>query len=114
MAQKPAGDGNSGTQETAVQETAIHLLVRGHVQGVGFRYFVKQSADAHAIAGWVRNLRDGRVEAVLIGAAHAVQAVLDAVERGPSSARVDEVVTRAPLDDELARARRPLEVMRSL
>lgn len=103
MAEQPARD----------EQSAIHLIVRGHVQGVGFRYFLKQSADAHAVSGWVRNLRNGNVEAVLIGTAGAVGAVVDAVRRGPRSARVDEVITRAPGDDEAARARRPLEVTRT-
>lgn len=97
---------------TTVNEDAngIHLLVSGRVQGVGFRYFVKKTADEHRISGWVRNLRDGQVEAVLIGSPPAIQAALEAVGRGPRGSRVDEVVTRAALDDERAEAKRPLEV----
>ena len=86
----------------------VHVLVSGRVQGVGFRYFVKDAADARGIAGWVRNLRDGRVEAVLAGAAATVQPVLDELGRGPPGSRVDGIVTRVPLDDEFAAARRPL------
>ncbi len=95
------------------QAAGIHLLVSGRVQGVGFRYFVKQSADAHEIAGWVRNLRDGQVEAVLIGAGEALQSVLDAVARGPRGAQVDEVVTRVALEEECVAAGEPLEVRKS-
>lgn len=90
----------------------IHVLVTGRVQGVGFRHFLKQSADAAGVAGWVRNRRDGRVEAVLQGAADAVQAVLDDLGRGPPAGRVDEVVTRPALGQEVARARKPLDVRR--
>jgi acylphosphatase len=91
----------------------IHVLVSGRVQGVGFRYLVKHSAEAAGVAGWVRNLRDGRVEAVLIGRPEALQAVLDEVARGPGAGRVDEVITRPALEEECRMARRPLEVRRT-
>jgi len=91
----------------------IHLLVSGRVQGVGFRYFLKESADRTGVAGWVRNLRDGRVEAVLQGAPAAVQAVLDDARRGPPAAQVAEVITRPALAQELALGRGPLEVRRT-
>ena len=91
----------------------VHVLVSGRVQGVGFRYFVKHAADSQAVAGWVRNLRDGRVEAVLFGAAQNVQQVLDEIGRGPRNARVDEVVTRIARDDERTGASRPLKVRTS-
>jgi acylphosphatase len=87
---------------------AVHLLVSGHVQGVGFRYFVKQAADSRGLAGWVRNLRDGRVECVLVGPAAAVDLVAGLVRRGPRGARVDEVVTRSTQPGERAAAARPL------
>jgi acylphosphatase len=88
----------------------IHVLVSGRVHGVGFRLLVEQSAKAADVAGWVRNLRDGRVEAVLIGRPQAVQSVLDDIGRGPSGARVDEVITRPALAEERSAARRPLEI----
>jgi acylphosphatase len=72
----------------------IHVLVSGRVQGVGFRYFVRQRADEAGVTGWVRNLRDGRVEAVLKGTPQAVRRVLEDIGRGPAGARVDELVTR--------------------
>jgi acylphosphatase len=78
----------------ADESEGIHVLVSGRVQGVGFRYFVKQRADEAGATGWVRNLRDGRVEAVLQGTQEAVRRVLDDIGQGPSGARVDEVVTR--------------------
>lgn len=91
----------------------IHVLVSGQVQGVGFRYFVRQTAEALGVSGWVRNLRDGRVEAVLTGRPDAVQVVLDEIDRGPPGARVAEVITRPALDEERQAARRPLEVRRT-
>jgi len=91
----------------------IHVLVSGRVQGVGFRYFVRQRAEAARLAGWVRNLRDGRVEAVLVGAPDAVQSVLDAINHGPGGAHVDEVITRPALPEESRVARTPLEVRRT-
>lgn len=99
-----AGDESAG---------GIHVLVSGRVQGVGFRYLVKQSAQTADVAGWVRNLRDGRVEAVLLGPPEAVQAVLDDIGRGPSGAGVEEVITRPALAEECRTARRPLEVLRT-
>lgn len=92
---------------------AIHVLVRGHVQGVGFRYFVKQAADALGVAGWVRNLHDGRVEALLIGPEAEVQSVLDQMVRGPRNARVDEVVMRPASTDESGEAMRPFTLRKT-
>ena len=90
----------------------IHVLVSGRVQGVGFRYFVKDAAAAHGVAGWVRNLEDGRVEAVLVGTADGVQCVLGDLGRGPPGSRVEELVTRVALKEEAAAARRPLAITR--
>ena len=87
-----------------------HLLVSGAVQGVGVRHFVRRTADRHAIAGWVRNLADGRVEAVLVGTGAALQSVMDAVARGPRGARVDEVVTRIAMDEECPAASSPFTI----
>jgi len=63
-----------------------HVRVRGRVQGVGFRMFVE---DAAAMHGWVRNRRDGSVEAVLAGDPEAVRAVVAACRRGPRGAFVE-------------------------
>ena len=65
------------------------LVVRGIVQGVGFR--VSVARRAHGVAGWARNLPDGRVEVVLEGEADAVATVEAFVREGPRGARVDEV-----------------------
>jgi acylphosphatase len=65
------------------------LVVRGVVQGVGFR--VSVARRAHGVAGWVRNLPDGQVEVVLEGEADSVAAVEAFVREGPRGARVDDV-----------------------
>jgi acylphosphatase len=67
------------------------VVVRGRVQGVGFRAFVEGEAWRRHLAGWVRNRRDGSVEAVFAGSFEAVDAALAALRKGPPSARVDVV-----------------------
>ena len=73
-----------------------HVTINGRVQGVGYRYFVEQAARSRDLEGWVRNRRDGSVEAVFAGPAEAVTAMIAACRRGPSSARVEA------LQDEIA------------
>ena len=70
---------------------ARRYLISGRVQGVGFRYFTKDAADREGVAGWVRNLPDGRVEAVVEGDEEAVTRVERAVRQGPAGARVEHV-----------------------
>ena len=72
----------------------LHLRIAGRVQGVGYRDALCREALARGVAGWVRNRRDGTVEAVLQGEDAAVQAVLDWARRGPPAARVDRVDAR--------------------
>jgi acylphosphatase len=68
---------------------AVHVIVRGRVQGVGYRAFVEREAAARRLAGWVRNRRDGTVEAVLVGTDASVDSMLVACRQGPRSALVD-------------------------
>lgn len=68
-----------------------HVIISGRVQGVGFRYWVAREAEARQLTGWVRNLADGRVEAVVCGDRNAVADMLAAVQIGPGLARVDEL-----------------------
>ena len=68
-----------------------HLLVRGHVQGVGYRNYIAYKAGVLGILGWVRNRSDGSVEAVVQGTAEAVAEIIRCAERGPRAARVDRV-----------------------
>ena len=78
-----------------------HVTIRGRVQGVGYRYFVEREAQSRGLEGWVRNRRDGSVEAVFAGAAEAVTAMIAACRRGPSSARVDALREEAATPDVL-------------
>jgi acylphosphatase len=74
---------------------ARRFLISGRVQGVGFRFFVEARATAEGVHGWVRNLPDGRVEAVLEGDEASVERVQGALWRGPSGAVVDDVASEA-------------------
>ena len=74
-----------------MSETIRHVTIRGRVQGVGYRYWFEQQARARGLEGWVRNRRDGSVEAVLAGPAEAVAELIAQCRRGPSSAHVDAV-----------------------
>ena len=78
-----------------------HVAIRGRVQGVGYRAFVDHEARARNLEGWVRNLRDGRVEALLAGPAEVVTAMIAACARSPSLARVDAVKEDADNSDSL-------------
>lgn len=71
-----------------------HVTVTGRVQGVGMRFACQREAERAGVTGWVRNLRDGRVEAVLEGEEDAVDAVLCWLHGGPPAARVDAVDVR--------------------
>jgi acylphosphatase len=75
--------------------------MHGRVQGVGFRAFVEREALKRGLEGWVRNRRDGSIEAVLAGNADAVAAMIEACRRGPHSARVDALDQRAGSEDDL-------------
>ena len=66
-------------------------VISGRVQGVGFRDFVQSIALRESIAGWVRNLDDGRVETAAAGVADAMERFDRAIRQGPAGARVDRV-----------------------
>jgi len=68
--------------------TEVHVSVDGRVQGVGYREFVRSSADRFGVTGWVRNRNDGSVEARLRGTSEGVEAVVADMRRGPRFAEV--------------------------
>ena len=72
----------------------VHVFITGRVQGVGFRAFTQRQARPLKLVGWVKNLRDGRVEAVIEGKAKAVEALLAKLRRGPRAARVKDIEIR--------------------
>jgi len=76
---------------------ARHLIITGRVQGVFFRLETQRAAERLGVKGWVRNLPDGAVEALLEGDRQAVEALIDWCRQGPPRARVDavQVETRA-------------------
>ena len=69
----------------------VHLVVRGKVQGVYFRQGMKETAEKNNVLGWVRNLPDDQVEAILEGNDSNVDAVIDWARLGPAGAIVDEM-----------------------
>ena len=77
------------------ERVRVRAVISGRVQRVWFRQSTAAEAALIGVDGWVRNLPDGRVEAVFEGSPAAVTAALDYVGRGPEAAAVDEVVTFA-------------------
>jgi acylphosphatase len=71
---------------------SLHAWVSGRVQGVGFRYFVRQQAAVLPLTGWVRNLHDGRVEVLAEGSRPDLENLLAALKRGPAGSEVTDVI----------------------
>ena len=79
-----------------------HVVFGGRVQGVGFRAHVEDLAARTVVGGWVRNRRDGTVEAIFAGDAKAVEDTIAACQKGSYAARVDDLEIRDGRADELA------------
>jgi acylphosphatase len=73
------------------KNTRAHAIISGRVQGVFFRWETKRAADGFGISGWVRNKRDGTVEAVFEGSEKNVASILDWCKKGPPIAKVERV-----------------------
>ncbi len=73
------------------KQARVHIVISGIVQGVFFRVETQRAAQKYGVRGWVRNRRDGTVEAVIEGERPDVEKMLDWCRTGPSRAVVDEV-----------------------
>jgi len=83
---------------------ATRVLIRGLVQGVGFRYFTERAARHLALRGWVRNLADGRVETVAAGSEDDIAAFVSQLRQGPAAGRVEALeVSETTLEDTVTR-----------
>ncbi len=71
--------------------TIVHVMIRGRVQGVGYRAWVEDQATLSGLDGWVRNRQDGSVEAVFAGPAADVAELVELCRKGPPACRVDSV-----------------------
>lgn len=81
----------------------LHLLVSGCVQGVGFRYHARKKAQDLSIAGWIRNLPDGRVELIIQGEESALKTMIDWCRKGPDRGFVTALeVEELPIDPTLS------------
>ena len=80
----------------------LHFLIRGRVQGVGFRWFVQREASELGLCGWVRNTEDGDVEVVAAGDTEDLNDLRSSLRRGPRGSRVDNVIEHDLAESEAA------------
>jgi acylphosphatase len=83
-------------------DVMTHVVVRGRVQGIGFRAWTQYTALERGLTGWVRNRRDGSVEALFVGSVEAAAAMVAACNHGPQGSRIDWIDQRDGTADELA------------
>jgi acylphosphatase len=83
-----------------------HVVIRGRVQGVGFRAWTEYTTLERGLQGWVRNRRDGAVEALFAGPPDVVAAMIIACNEGPRGSRVESIDQRDGTDEEFALRRR--------
>ena len=86
-------------------DVVTHVIIRGRVQGVGFRAWTEYTALERGLRGWVRNRRDGAVEALFVGPRDAVAAMIAKCQHGPPGSRVDGLDQRDGTAEELALVR---------
>jgi acylphosphatase len=84
-----------------MRRAILQVTIRGRVQGVGYRAWVEDQAMACGLEGWVRNRRDGSVEALFAGPANRVAEMVALCRHGPPSARVDNVIDEPAGDQQL-------------
>jgi acylphosphatase len=89
-----------------IGQHAIHVTIRGRVQGIGYRAWVEYQASASELEGWVRNRRDGSVEAVFAGSPTAVAEMVALCRHGPPGSRVEAVLSEPAGPHELELRRR--------
>jgi acylphosphatase len=87
------------------QRTTVHVMIRGRVQGVGFRAFVEHEALSRGVRGWVRNRMDGAVEAVFVARPELIDDMIGACRTGPRSGKVDSIEQRPATPAELGLSR---------
>ena len=83
-----------------------HVVIRGRVQGIGYRAWTEYTALERGVQGWVRNCRDGSVEALFMGPPEAVDSMIAACNEGPRGSRVDRIDYREGAREEFALRRR--------
>lgn len=86
-------DGQEVVRPMTEDRKTLHTIISGKVQGVWFRAWTKETAEELGLDGWVRNRRDGTVEAVFSGPAPSVDRMVELAHDGPSHARVSAVET---------------------
>ena len=87
-------------------DVIFQVVIRGRVQGVGYRVWTEAIAEERGVEGWVRNCRDGSVEALFAGPEEVVLAMIEDCRRGPRGARVDRVDQRPGQPEEVKLRRR--------
>lgn len=87
-------------------DVIVRIAIRGRVQGVGYRAWAEMAAVHRGIEGWVRNRRDGSVEALFAGTEEVVLAMIELCREGPPGARIDSIDQRAAGTEDLALRRR--------
>ena len=80
-----------------MENIGCKVIVSGHVQGVGFRYYTRREACKQGVTGYAKNLYDGNVEVVLYGESEKIVKILKWLEKGPRTAYVDDIdVSKIP------------------